>query len=206
MDHIHLHCLISAGALSLDGNRWIHTSGKFLFHVKALSRAFRSKFIWHLKKAFEKGDLVFPGNTAHLATKRGFSHLVDQLWKKDWVVYSKKPFSKPEDVLDYLGRYVHRVAISNDRIISIENGAITFWYKRRRKRRKPIKSKMELKVGEFIRRYLLHILPDDFMRIRYFGFLSNRYKKECLRQCRILPGASPEGHPMLSKRPAKNVC
>jgi hypothetical protein len=133
-----------------------------------------------------------------LEPKKDFSRLIGELWKKDWVVYSKKPFAKPEDVLDYLGRYMHRVAVSNDRIISIDNGTVTFWYKKRRKKRKPIKRKMSLKAEEFIRRYLLHVLPDDFVRIRYFGFLANRNKKECLKQCRTLLGASfeiPQGYP-----------
>jgi hypothetical protein len=192
IDHIHLHCLVPAGAISFDGKSWIHASQKFLFPVKALSRAFRQRFIRLLKKAFEKGELIFPGKTASLGTKKGFSRLIDLLWKKDWVVYSKKPFQKPEYVLDYLARYVHRVAISNERIISTENGTITFWYKQRRRKQKPIKRKMSLKPDEFIRRFLLHVLPDDFMRIRYFGFLSNRYRKERLSQCRELLGICPE--------------
>jgi len=191
-DHIHLHCLIPAGALGPDASKWIHASPKFLFPIKALSRAFRATLIRHLKKAFKKGEIIFPGNTVRFGTKRGFSRLIDALWKKDWVVYSKKPLPRPEDVLDYLGRYVHRVAISNDRIIDIENDTVSFWYKKRCKDKRPLKKKMRLKAAEFIRRYLLHALPEDFVRIRYFGLLANRDKKECLRKCRILLGASAE--------------
>jgi hypothetical protein len=162
-DHLHLHCLIPAGALSFDGTAWIHTSGKFLFSVKALSRAFRKRFIDLLKKTYEKRELIFP---------------------------SKKPFSKPEYVLDYLGRYVHRVAISNNRIISIDNGHSTFWHRDRRHENK--KKQMTLTADEFIRRFLLHILPDDFMKVHYFGFLANRCKKEDLALCRQLLCLSPE--------------
>jgi hypothetical protein len=204
MDHIHLHCLIPAGALSFDGKSWIHASKKFLFPVKALSRAFRQRFIRLLKKAFKKGEIIFPGNTRQLGTKKGFSRLINRLWGKDWVVYSKKPFKRPEYVLDYLGRYVHRVAISNNRIIAVEDKTVTFWYKKRLKSEKPVKKKMGLKAEEFIRRFLLHVLPSDFMRIRYFGFLSNRYRKERLRQCRGLLGICPD-LPQISKKTCREM-
>ena len=190
MDHFHLHCVIPAGALSVDGSQWTDSKKDFLFSVKALSKVFRGKFIHYLEKAFENGELIFPGNTKHLGTSEGFSHLKKQLWEKDWVVYSKKPFAGPEQVLDYIGRYTHRVAISNHRIIAVENGRISFHY-RDRKDKDSLKI-MTLDAQEFIRRFLLHILPKKFMRIRHFGFLANRSKKQNLKRCRELFGLSPQ--------------
>ena len=190
MDHFHLHCVVPAGALSFDGSQWTDAKKDFLFPVKALSKVFRGKFIHYLEKAFENGELIFPGNTKHLGTSEGFSRLKKQLWEKDWVVYSKKPFAGPEQVLDYIGRYTHRVAISNHRIIAVENGRISFHY-RDRKDKDSLKT-MTLDVDEFIRRFLLHVLPPKFMRIRYFGFLANRSKKQNLKKCRELLGLSPQ--------------
>lgn len=190
MDHFHLHCVIPAGALCFDSSRWIAAHKAFLFPVKALSKVFRGKFIQFLEKAFANGELIFPANTEHLRTQKGFSRLIDQLWKKDWVVYSKKPFACPEQVLDYLGRYTHRVAISNHRIIAFEKGKVSFKY-RDRKDNETVKV-MTLEAEEFIRRFLLHVVPDGFMRIRHFGFLANRSKKQNLSRCRQLLGLSLE--------------
>ena len=190
MDHFHLHCVIPAGALSVDGSQWTDSKKDFLFSVKALSKVFRGKFIHYLEKAFENGELIFPGNTKHLGISEGFSCLKKQLWEKDWVVYSKKPFAGPEQVLDYIGRYTHRVAISNHRIITVENGRVSFHY-RDRKDKDSLKI-MTLDADEFIRRFLLHVLPPKFMRIRYFGFLANRLKKQNLKRCRELLGLSPQ--------------
>ena len=189
-DHFHLHCIIPAGALSYDGARWIPGNEEFLFHVKALSKVFRGKFIDYLEKAFNKGELIFPGNTEHLGTKEGFKDLKNQLFAKDWVVYSKRPFSGPEKVLDYLGRYTHRVAISNHRIVNLEDGKVTFTYRDRKDNNKS--KKLTLEATEFIRRFLLHVLPNGFMRIRQFGFLANRSKRKDLGRCRELMGLSPE--------------
>ena len=188
--HFHLHCVIAGGALSFDNDRWIAGREDFLFHVKALSEVFRGKFIDYFQRAFANAKLIFPGNTERLGTKKGFSALINQLWAKDWVVYSKEPFGGPEQVLDYLGRYTHRVAISNHRIIAFENGKVTFQY-RDRKDNDTIKV-MTLEADEFIRRFLLHVLPDGFMRIRHFGFLANRSKKKDLGRCRELLGLCPE--------------
>jgi len=190
LDHFHLHCVIPAGALSSDGSRWIAGRDNFLFHVEALSKLFQGKFIHYLQIAFAKGRLTFPGNTEPLGTPDGFSHLKNQLWKKDWVVNSKEPFAGPEEVLDYLGRYTHRVAISNHRIVEVENRKVTFRY-RDRKDSDTIKL-MTLETDEFIRRFLLHVLPDGFMRIRHFGFLANRSKKQDLGHCRQLLGLPPQ--------------
>ena len=132
LDHFHLHCVIPSGALCLDNESWITGSDTFLFPVAALSKAFQGKFIDHLETAFSKGKLIFPGNTKALGSSKGFSHLIDTLWAKDWVVYSKKPFRGPKQVLDYLGRYTHRVAISNHRIIDVSNGKVSFRYRDRK--------------------------------------------------------------------------
>jgi hypothetical protein len=190
LDHIHLHCVIAGGALSFDTNRWIPARADYLFNVKALSIVFREKFIDYLESAFESGELIFPGKTASLGIRKGFSRLIDDLRKNRWVVYSKKPFAGAEQVLDYIGRYTHRVAVSNNRIINVENGKVTFTYRDRRKGDKL--KKMTLKAEEFIRRFLLHVLPDRYVRIRHFGFLANRYRKNNIRYCRKLMGHSTE--------------
>ena len=183
-DHFHLHCVIPAGYLSHDGERWIHSKKKFLFPVKALSRVFRGKFIEQMELAFH--DLIFPGEIADIGTDAGFRKLKKQLYSKEWVVYSKQPFGGPKQVLEYLGRYTHRVAISNNRILDIENNTITFSYKDRKNDNE--KKSMPLKANEFIRRFLLHALPKKFMRIRHSGFLAKRCKKENLLKCRNILG------------------
>ena len=183
-DHFHLHCVIPAGYLSHDGERWIHSKKKFLFPVKALSRVFRGKFIEQMELSFN--DLIFPGKIADIGTDAGFRKLKKQLYSKEWVVYSKQPFGGPKQVLEYLGRYTHRVAISNNRILDIENNTITFSYKDRKNDNE--KKSMPLTANEFIRRFLLHALPKKFMRIRHSGFLANRCKKGNLLKCRKILG------------------
>lgn len=184
--HIHLHCVIAGGVLSGDKTRWIQTKNNYLFNVEALSMVFRGKFIEYLKKAYSKGELEFPGNSAKYAADKEFSRLIKALRSKDWVVFSKKPFAGPQEVLDYIGRYTHRIAISNNRVVDVQDGKVTFAY-RDRKDNDTLKL-MTLEAGEFIRRFLLHVLPDGFMKIRHFGFLSNRYKKEKVQICRELIG------------------
>ncbi len=154
--------------------------------TEALSLVFRGKFIEYLQKARAKGALVFPGNTAKYATDEEFSALIKALRAKNWVVFSKKPFAGPQEVLDYIGRYTHRVAISNNRIVNVQDGKVTFTY-RDRKNDNTLRIKT-LEAGEFIRRFLLHVLPDGFMKIRHFGFLSNRRKKDNIQRCRELLG------------------
>ena len=190
LDHFHLHCVIPGGCLSFDKSKWISTRDGFLFDVKKLSKTFREKFIHLLEKTHKKGELIFPGRLSNLADSEEFCNLIRKLWSKDWVVYSKKSLVDPEYVLDYLGRYTHRVAISNNRLIAIEDGTVTFTYKDRKDGGK-IKP-TTLSADEFIHRFLLHVLPSDFMRIRYFGFLANRYKRENLTVCRKLLGAAPQ--------------
>jgi hypothetical protein len=184
--HIHLHCVIPGGVLSPDKAKWIPTAENYLFNVEALSMVFRGKFIAYLQKAYVDGKLEFPGDAARYATAEGFSDLINSLRPKEWVVYSKKPFAGPEQVLEYLGRYTHRIAISNNRIVDVKDGKVTFTY-RDRKDNDTVKPKT-LEAEEFIRRFLRHVLPDGFMKIRHFGFLSNRNKKENVQRCRELLG------------------
>jgi predicted Zn-ribbon and HTH transcriptional regulator len=186
LDHLHLHCVIAGGVLADDKTSWIQTKHNYLFNVEALSRVFRGKFIEYLENGYAKGKLNFPGNTAKYATAEGFSGLIKGLRSKDWVVFSKKPFAGPQEVLEYIGRYTHRVAISNNRIVDVKDGKLTFTY-RDRKDNDTLKLKT-LDAGEFIRRFLLHVLPEGFMKIRHFGFLSNRHKKEKVQLCRELIG------------------
>jgi hypothetical protein len=189
-DHFHLHCLIPAGALSVDHSRWIGARPNFLFAVTALSQVFRGKFLALLQQACDKGKI--PPATNEIQASR----------QKSWVVYAKKPFGSPQTVLDYHGRYTHRVALSNNRILNVENGEVTFSY-RDRSDKDRLKS-MTLDAHKFIRRFLLHVLPDGFMRIRHFGFLANRVKKLALPQCRKLLGLHP-ALPQLPKRSAHEL-
>lgn len=188
LDHFHLHCLVPAGALSFDQNRWIPARKNFLFHVKALSIVFKAKFLDFLKKAFNQKKLLFPGQSALLADPLSFKLLLKTVEQKSWVVYAKKPFASPDSVLDYLGRYTHRVALSNNRICSVHNSEVTFTY-RDRKNQNQLKL-MKLQVHEFIRRFLLHVIPKGLMRVRHFGFLANN-SKERLSKCRQLLGLLP---------------
>ena len=176
-DHFHLHCLVPAGALSVDQSRWISARKNFLFPVKALSRVFRGKFLGLLLPHIERGKLQIK------------SEKVKKAGEKNWIVYAKKPFGTPQTVLDYLGRYTHRVALSNDRILQVENGEVILSYRDRKDGDR--KKTMALESHEFIRRFLLHVLPEGFMRIRHFGFLANRSKKQALAQCRKLLDLDP---------------
>jgi len=201
-DHFHLHCVIPAGYLSHDGKRWVHSKKNFLFSVKALSKVFRGKFIEQMEKAFQQNDLIFPGKIADIGTDAGFRKLKKQLFSKEWVVYSKQPFGGPKQVLEYLGRYTHRVAISNNRILDMGNDTVTFSYKDRKNDNAKIT--MPLNANEFIRRFLLHTLPKKFMRIRHCGFLANRCKKGDLLKCRKILGQNniPDN---LSNKSAKEL-
>jgi len=171
-DHFHLHCLVPAGALSSNHSRWIGARPNFLFPVTALSQVFQGKFLALLQQACDKGKIP-PAKNEIKASRQ-----------KSWVVYAKKPFGSPQTVLDYLGRYTHRVALSNERILSVQNGQVTLSYRDRKDGNR--KTTLPLNAQEFIRRFLLHVLPDGFMRIRHFGFLANRSKKQALAQCRRL--------------------
>jgi Putative transposase/Transposase zinc-binding domain len=198
LDHFHLHCLLPAGALSFDQKRWSPARKNFLFPVKALSIVFRGKFLDLLKKVFAQNKLLFVGQTAFLADSVAFNFLINALRKKPWIVYAKKPFGSPVHLLDYLGRYTHRVALSNDRILSVHSGEVTFSYRDRKNEDR--KKTMTLDAHEFIRRFLLHVIPKGFVRVRHFGFLANR-SKSLLSKCRQLLDLNPA----LPKLPSKSV-
>lgn len=189
-DHIHLHCAVPGGALSQDRQRWHQARPNFLFPVKALAVVFRGKFLDLLRKAFRDGKLAFSGRTAECALGPAFRALLAQLYAKDWIVYSKRAFAGPHAVLDYFGRYTHRIAISNHRLLSVADGIVTFSYRDRRDANK--RKSMSLDASEFIRRFLLHAVPSSFMRVRHFGFLANRRKKTCLSRCRELLGLAAD--------------
>ena len=184
MDHFHLHCLIPAGALSFKKDRWIPARDSFLFRIDSLAKEFRKRYLQNLETAYLKEELIFPGNTAQFESEKKFGQLIESLSNVKWIAYAKRPFAGPQQVLEYLGRYTHRVAISNNRIISILNGKVTFTY-RDRQGDNEIRE-MTLDADEFIRRFLLHVLPKGFMKIRYFGFLSHKNKKQAIPLLRKL--------------------
>ena len=200
--HLHLHCLVPAGALAPDRSHWVHARNGFLFPVRALSKVFRGKFITSLLQAFADGRLLFPGTAASLGTPAAFDQLIRRLWKKSWVVYAKKPFAGPSTVLDYLGRYTHRVAIANHRITRIHDGSVSFTYRDRTDRNQ--KKTLTLPAPEFIRRLLLHVLPKGYVRIRHFGFLASRAKGKDLPRCRELLGMLPRT-PTTAARPTRQA-
>ena len=166
MDHPHLHCIVSGGGLS--PHRWISSKRKFFLPVKVLSRLFRGKFLFYLKKARDTGRLRFPGLISPLG--EAFTIFLKALYGREWVVYCKPPFNGPQSVIQYLGRYTHRVALTNHRLVGIEDGKVSFVWKDYADGN--ARKVMTLDAFEFIRRFLLHVLPDGFVKIRYFGFLS----------------------------------
>jgi hypothetical protein len=184
--HPHLHCVVPGGGISPDGKRWIPCRPDFFLPVRVLSRLFRRLFLEWLEKAFDDGQLKFFSSLQQLQDHRAFLRYLAPLHKKEWVVYAKRPFAGPQQVLDYMRRYTHREAISNNRILNSADGQVTFRYKDYRDGGQ--QKTMTLSADEFIRRFLLHVLPEGFHRIRYYGFLGNRYRKEKLEQCRHLLG------------------
>ena len=188
--HPHVHCVVPAGGLSADRTRWIKPRYAFFLPVKVLSRVFRGKFVAALKRAFQDGQLSFHGDLRLLAQPKTFAAWLRPLFRKDWVVYSKPPFGGPEYVLRYLGRYTHRVAISNHRLVSFADQKVTFrWRDSAHKNEQRL---MTLSLDEFLRRFLLHLLPDSFVRIRNFGFLANRRRATFLPLCFQLLGSAPQ--------------
>lgn len=175
--HVHLHCVIAGGVMLDEGKKWKRLkSSKFLFPVKALSQVFKSKFIAALRK--KSAELKLSGDLAFLQDAKAFNDFLDKLYSKDWVVYAKKSFGGATQVVEYLGRYTHRVAISNYRILKLENDEVHFKYRDRKDNNQ--EKVLTLDVHEFLRRFMLHILPAKFSKIRYQGFLSNKYKKDNL--------------------------
>lgn len=181
--HPHVHCVVPAGGLSRDGTRWIPSRRKgFLFPVRVLSALFRGILLDHIRRAHARDTLRFNGSVARLADHHAFDRWLDEQYRRDWVVYAKKPFAGPEKVLEYLARYTHRTAIANSRIVHVDQQRVTF--KWRDYRRGSHVREMSLEPHEFIRRFLVHVLPRRTVRIRYFGFLANRHRAARLEQCR----------------------
>ena len=184
--HFHVHCLMAAGALAANGGRWIEADPRFLFPVRALSTVFRGKFCEALARLWTTDALPCPEEPTSGGRPADFAPLRAQLYAKEWVVYAKPPFAGPEHVLDYVGRYTHRIAIANHRILDVRDGRVRFAYRNRREGNRA--QAMTLDADAFIRRFLLHVLPRGFMRLRHYGFLANRHKARTLRRCRELLG------------------
>jgi hypothetical protein len=197
MHHPHLHCVVPGGGISPDGQRWVACRSGFFLPVRVLSRFFRRRFLELLGQSFERGALEFFSTLEPLRERKAFQRYLEPLREKEWVVYAKAPFAGPEQVLDYVGRYTHRVAISNNRLLEIEDGHVTFRWKDYRDG--DAHKTMTLTAEEFIRRFLLHVLPPGFHRIRYYGLLGNHHGQERLQQCRRLlempPIAATEAGP-----------
>jgi hypothetical protein len=193
MHHPHLHCVVPGGGLSPDGARWVPCRPGFFLPVRVLSVLFRRLFLEHLQNAFDSGKLRFFSALENLRDGREFARYLESVRKAKWVVYAKRPFAGPEQVLDYVGRYTHRVAISNHRLLDIDGGQVSFRYKDYRNSNR--QRTMTLTAEEFIRRFLLHVLPRGFHRIRYYGFLGNRFRQEKLALCRQLLGMAPQQVP-----------
>ncbi|MBI5969381.1 MAG: IS91 family transposase [Deltaproteobacteria bacterium] len=190
IDHPHLHCLVTAGGLSLDGKRWISSRPDFFIPVKVLSSLFRGKFLDGLKKVYETGKLKVPGKIEAFQGGLAFKKFLTGLYQQEWVVYCKPPLKRAEEVMEYLGRYTHRVALSNDRLVDLEGTRVTLRWRDSADGNK-IKL-LTLDVFEFIRRFLLHVLPDQFVKIRHYGLLSNRSRKRKLWRCKSLLGVSTD--------------
>jgi hypothetical protein len=189
MDHPHVHCIVTGGGLSPEGRQWLRAkkSGEkkiFFIHVNILSALFKRKFMAYLCEAYERGSLKLVGRMSHLKDQDQFRSFKQKLYSQKWVSYCKGTIRKAEQVVDYLGRYTHRVAISNSRLLKMENGQVTFKWRDYRDHNR--QKQMTLDAYEFIRRFLLHILPRGYYKIRYYGMLSNRYRKAKLQLCRRL--------------------
>ena len=182
--HPHIHCVIPAGGISPNLTRWVHPRYPFFLPVKVLSRVFRGKFIAGLKRLYRRKQLRCAGPSAVLAEEKPFRELLRRLHRQDWVVYAKPAFGGPRQVLRYLGRYTHRVAISNHRLLSFDGERVTFRWKDYAHGGK--QRQMTLTGTEFLRRFFLHVLPKGFVRIRHFGFLANRFRVSRLKLCRQL--------------------
>jgi hypothetical protein len=199
LDHYHLHCIVSGGGLALEGSRWVHSPDHYLFPVKALSRMFRGKFLARLKALHDEGKLEFHGQLESLATAAEFAGLLRLAAKDNWVVYAKRPFAGPKQVLKYLSGYTHRVAISNRRLLGADERSVTFSYKdyadgARRKT-------MTLGLEEFVRRFCLHLLPERLVKIRHYGLLGNRQRHQRLDRARTLLGVATAAIPDAPEQP-----
>jgi len=187
--HPHVHCVVTGGGLSLDESHWVAGSDRFFLPERVLGRVFRGKFLAGLHTAFRRGKLRFPGKLAALADPRRFNHLLSQTVRTNWVVYAKPPWGGPATVLKYLARYTHKTAISNRRLLSLDDDQVTFrWKDYAQGHQWRI---MTLDAIEFVRRFLMHVLPSGFVRIRHYGILANCHRREKLKRCRELLGAIP---------------
>jgi Putative transposase/Transposase zinc-binding domain len=187
--HLHVHCVVTGGALAPDGSRWIAARPGFLFPVRALAQVFRGRYLARLQQAFDRGELHLTGGLAPLGEPAAFATWLAELRQHTWVVYCKPPFAGPDHVLAYLGRYTHRVALSNDRLLALREGRVRFrWRDYADGDRVKV---MDLAVDEFLRRFLLHVVPNGFVRIRHFGLLANRRRSAALAQCRTLLAQPP---------------
>ena len=201
--HPHVHCVIPAGGLSLDHTQWVKSRDRFFLSIHVLRRVFRGKFVAALRQAFQEGRLNFHGNLSCLAQPKIFAAWLRPLFRKDWVVYAKPPFGGPQYVLQYLGRYTHRVAISNHRLVSFVDGQVTFrWRDSAHHNEQKL---LTLTVDKFLRRFLLHVLPKGFVRIRNFGFLANRRRATLLPLCFHLLGSPRQSEEELSTASDANI-
>lgn len=200
MHHPHLHCVVSGGGLATDGQRWVASKSYYFLPVRVLSRVFRRNYCQLLRHAYDQGQLEFHGQLAPLGDKRAFQKLLATAISREWVVYAKRPFGDPSCVLKYLARYTHRVAIANSRLVRYHAGRVTFRYKDYADHGRT--RLMTLSGSEFIRRFLMHVLPKGFMRIRYFGYLANRQRQEKLAHCRGLLAAATAPPPVPDTSPA----
>ena len=191
--HPHIHCVIPAGGLALDHAQWIHPLYPFFLPVKVLGKVFRGKFIDGLRKAFRRECLRFTGQIQHMTVPKAFAAFLRIAFRQDWVVYAKPAFGGPEQVLRYLGRYTHRVAISNHRLLSFDGDNVTFRWRDYAHGNK--QKTMTVSADEFIRRFLLHVLPKGFVRIRHFGFMANAQRSTSLELCHRLLGMAPVPSP-----------
>jgi len=184
--HPHVHCVVTGGGLSLDESRWISGSDDFFLPFQVLSRVFRGKFLAGLRKLFTRGQLHFAGKLTALSRPEQFNRLLSESVRTDWVVHVKPPLGGPETVLKYLARYTHKTAISNQRLVSLEDGQVSFRWKDYAHGRQW--RTMKLSATEFVRRFLMHVLPSGFVRVRHYGILANRHRQQKLALCRDLLG------------------
>lgn len=202
MDHPHLHCIVTGGGLSKDKSKWVKAKKarhkNFFIHVNVLSDLFKKKFLYYFKKARKNQELKFIGRLSELNEYKVLQRMLNSLYAKKWITYCKRPFGGAEKVVEYLGRYTHRVAISNNRIKKMENNKVIFEWKDYRD--KNTTKEMELPAIEFIRRFMLHILPENFYKIRYYGILSSRNKQKDIAKCRELLGVAKNKEPKKAKR------
>jgi hypothetical protein len=202
--HPHIHCVVPGGGLSPDHQRWIYSQQGFFLPVRVLSRVLRGKFVAGLKQLFRKNQLQFFGACQHLSNAKAFHEFLRTLFREDWVVYAKQPFGGPEHVLHYLARYTHRVAISNHRLLNVTDHDVTFRWKDYAHHSKA--RAMTLTHEEFLRRFLQHVLPTGFPRVRYFGFLANRRRRLLLPLCRNLLKASPASVATITAAHSVHAC